>query len=92
MAFLIKPNYIIIYDHKKRYVYYCPKCKVQLTNRISRGKLVKMFVPWAPLKRYRCEECSNKYLVYKGKTFVRSVKIKQPYKLQTVQAIADKTC
>lgn len=45
---------------QKTYVQ-CPKCKKGLLDtRIHRGALVKLFLFWIPLKRYRCSNCEAK--------------------------------
>lgn len=41
----------------------CPRCKSTLDARISRGKLVKTFLFWLPIKRFVCYKCNRK--VYK---------------------------
>jgi hypothetical protein len=43
----------------------CPKCeRGELDTRIHRGFLVKSFLFWLPLKRYRCNECWGKTYIY----------------------------
>jgi hypothetical protein len=39
----------------------CTKCDTGiLDTRVSRGFLIKMFLFWLPLKRYRCNVCWKK--------------------------------
>lgn len=39
---------------------YCRKCGNQNINRIPRGRFVKMFLFWLPLKKYICYRCHHK--------------------------------
>ena len=42
----------------------CPKCKIgRLETRVKRGVLVKTFLFWLPIKRYRCDNCYRKSYV-----------------------------
>lgn len=39
----------------------CPKCKNgTLDHRTPRGFLVKTFLFWLPIRRYRCSKCTKK--------------------------------
>jgi len=39
----------------------CPKCKKgDLDTRVPRGALIKLFLFWTNLKRYRCNSCGAK--------------------------------
>lgn len=43
----------------------CPKCKKgYLDTRVRRGRLVKTFLFWLPLKRYVCYACNSKTYIY----------------------------
>lgn len=43
----------------------CPKCKKGvLDSRTSRGILVKAFLFWLPIKRYKCHNCFGKTYVW----------------------------
>lgn len=40
----------------------CPKCKKgTLDYRTPRGFLVKAFLFWLPIRRYRCSKCAKRY-------------------------------
>lgn len=41
----------------------CSKCKKRLDGRVPRGRLVKMFLFWLPLKRYKCIACNRKLYI-----------------------------
>ena len=43
----------------------CPQCHIKLIYRARRNFLVKLFLPWLPVKRYKCYACSKKYYVFK---------------------------
>jgi len=45
----------------------CPCGKASSTDleRIPRGFLIKIFLFWLPLKRYKCMKCRRKKLVFK---------------------------
>jgi transposase-like protein len=39
----------------------CPKCKKgQLTERVKRNTLIRVFLFWLPIKRYKCWACNRK--------------------------------
>ncbi|MBB5396771.1 MULTISPECIES: hypothetical protein [unclassified Mucilaginibacter] len=44
----------------------CPRCGRNACERIKRGILVKTFLPWLKLKRYRCHGCMHAF--YKVKS------------------------
>jgi transposase-like protein len=47
---------LVISDRKK-----CRRCnKGKLDTRVKRGILVKAFLFWLPIKRYRCDACNRK--------------------------------
>jgi transposase-like protein len=39
----------------------CPRCKNQFCDRVKRGSVVKLLLPWLSLKRYYCAKCSNRF-------------------------------
>lgn len=41
----------------------CFKCNKKMEDRTPRGALVKTFLFWLPLKRYRCYSCGRKRYV-----------------------------
>jgi transposase-like protein len=45
----------------KRDAVACPKCNSKYCDRIKRGGLVKILLPWLKLKRYRCSKCQNRF-------------------------------
>lgn len=50
----------IIMEKKK-----CRRCGVgRLDTRAKRGVLVKTFLFWLPIKRYRCDSCYKKSYVF----------------------------
>lgn len=60
----------IIMEKKK-----CRKCgKGRLDTRAKRGVLVKTFLFWLPIKRYRCDSCYKKSYVIGSST----IPVKQP--------------
>jgi len=40
--------------------YFCPRCNTKLTDRVSRGILVKIFLFWMPARRFVCYTCRKK--------------------------------
>jgi len=42
----------------------CPKCKVELGYRVSRGFLFKRLLNWLPVKRFYCYKCRKKHYVW----------------------------
>jgi len=43
----------------------CPKCKKGvLSSRIKRSWAIKILLFWLPLKRYRCNYCSEKVYMF----------------------------
>jgi hypothetical protein len=43
----------------------CRKCNGgKLDSRVKRGVLVKTFLFWLPIKRYRCDFCKKKSYVF----------------------------
>lgn len=42
----------------------CPKCKKRMEDRVPRGSIVKTFLFWLPLKRYRCYNCGRKNYIF----------------------------
>jgi ribosomal protein S27AE len=43
----------------------CPHCKEKLRYRIQKPQLVKIFLFFLPLKRYRCINCRQSVYVFK---------------------------
>ncbi|MFC0513336.1 hypothetical protein ACFFGT_03960 [Mucilaginibacter angelicae] len=39
----------------------CPRCGNKFCDRIKRGAIVKLLLPWLSVKRYRCAKCSNSF-------------------------------
>lgn len=39
----------------------CPRCKNKFCDRIKRGSIVKLLLPWLQVKRYYCAKCSNRF-------------------------------
>jgi hypothetical protein len=68
-------------DQIKR-VYCCPKCAAPLTDRVSRGLLVKVLLPWLPLKKYICYKCmASRYVFGRPNSYKRSDENKAQYAL-----------
>ncbi len=42
----------------------CPKCKIELDNRVPRGFFVKHLLFFLPTKRYICYRCQRKRYVF----------------------------
>jgi len=43
----------------------CPRCiKGYLANRTKRSLMVKIFLFWLPIRRYKCNYCAAKVYVY----------------------------
>lgn len=59
-CYKMQPDMNTIKERKK-----CPKCeRGELDTRTSRGFIVKTFLFWLPIKRYRCNECWRKSYIY----------------------------
>lgn len=64
MNIIITPSSIRLRDRKKMYIYKCPKCKLRLWYQVHRDLIVKILLPWLPLKKYMCEGCLSNYYIY----------------------------
>jgi len=45
-----------------RKIHQCPKCKIELSQRVHRGALIKALLPHI-VKRYLCTGCLHRYYV-----------------------------
>ena len=54
-------------SRKKHQLPLCPVCDHEFKSRVKRGRAVKFFLFWYPVKRYFCSTCLECHYVFKPK-------------------------